>query len=82
MSPVIVHRKYRAGMVVLFHGRRWEIDGVEFWSTDEKLTLRALDDFGRVKTFEVWAREVEFTGDLVSDIVVEMAAVAGREVTA
>lgn len=65
MSPVVVHRKYRAGMVVLFSERRWEIDGVEFWLTGEKLMLRAIDTPARV-TAEVWSHQVEFLGAPVS----------------
>lgn len=53
-------RAYRAGMVVRFEGRRWEIDSVEFWERDEKLSIRELDGAGRVKTREAWARNVEF----------------------
>lgn len=65
VSPVVVHRKYRAGMVVLFREKRWEIDAVEFWRGKEKLTLRALAADSRVKVFEVWSHDVEFTGALV-----------------
>lgn len=65
MSPLVVHRKYRAGMVVLFLGDRWEIDAVEFWASGERLQLRALDPDRRVKSYEAWAHQVEFTGELV-----------------
>lgn len=53
-------RAYCAGMVVRFEERRWEIDSVEFWRHDEKLSLRDLDGVGRVKTREVWASQCEF----------------------
>lgn len=52
-------RAYRAGMVVRFDGRRWEVDCVEFWRRDEKLSLREIDGVGRVRTREVWASKVE-----------------------
>ena len=66
MSPIVVHRKYRAGMVVLFNGQRFEVDGVEFWEHDEKLTLRAIDGNDSAKTKWVWAHQVEFTNEVAA----------------
>lgn len=54
-------RAYRAGMIVRYDGRRWEVDAVEFWGSDEKLHLRELDGAGHVRTREEWARNVEFS---------------------
>ena len=45
----LFQRRYGAGTVVCFDGRRWEIDAVEFWLTDEKLHLRELEGAGRVR---------------------------------
>jgi hypothetical protein len=59
-------RAYRAGMVVLYRDRRWEVDAVEFWSHAEKLTLRSLDADGRVKSFEVWSHEVFFADEVAA----------------
>lgn len=52
-------------MVVIFKDRRWEIDAVEFWEWDQRLTLREIDGAGRVRTREVWAAEVTFTDEVV-----------------
>lgn len=66
MSPLKVFRKYRAGMVVRFEGRRWQINAVEFWETHERLSLYELDGKARVVTREVRSTDVEFTGEFVS----------------
>lgn len=52
-------------MIVGHRGGRWEIDAVEFWEWDEKLTLRALDGADEGKRREVWAAAVTFLDEIV-----------------